>query len=50
MALVPQSIESIKEFQIVTQLWDAELGRSVGSQVCPMPRSVIITRTGPESS
>src|SRR5581483_393784 len=27
-ALVPQSIESIKEFQIVTQLWDAELGRS----------------------
>src|SRR5207244_5624466 len=33
VALVPQSIESIKEFQIVTQLWDDELGRIVDSQV-----------------
>jgi carboxypeptidase family protein len=31
--LVPQSIESIQEFQISTLLWNAELGRNVGSQV-----------------
>jgi carboxypeptidase family protein len=33
VALVPQSIESIKEFQISTLLWDAEFGRNFGSQV-----------------
>src|SRR5262249_11202692 len=33
VALVSQSIESIKEFQIATLLWDAELGRNFGSEV-----------------
>ena len=33
VALVPQSIESVQEFQISTLLWDAELGRNFGSQV-----------------
>ncbi len=39
VSLVPQSIESIKEFQIVTQLWDAELGRNLGSQVNAVSKS-----------
>jgi hypothetical protein len=39
VALVPQSIESIKEVQIVTHLWDAEHGRSVGSQVNAVSKS-----------
>ena len=39
VSLVPQSIESIREFQIVTQLWDAELGRNTGSQVNAVSRS-----------
>ncbi len=30
---LPQSIESVQEFQISTLLWDAELGRNLGSQV-----------------
>ncbi len=33
VALIPQSIESVQEFQISTLLWDAEAGRNVGSQV-----------------
>jgi len=33
VSLVPQSIESINEFEISTLLWDGELGRNVGSQV-----------------
>lgn len=33
VALVPQSIESVKDFSIATLLWDAELGRNFGSQV-----------------
>jgi hypothetical protein len=33
VALVPQSIESIREFQVSTLLWDAENGRNFGSQV-----------------
>jgi hypothetical protein len=33
VALVPQTIESINEFQMLTLLWDAELGRNIGSQV-----------------
>jgi Carboxypeptidase regulatory-like domain len=33
IALVPQSLESINEFQILTLLWDAEPGRNSGSQV-----------------
>jgi hypothetical protein len=39
VALVPQSVESIKEIQIVTHLWDAEQGRSVGSQVNAVSKS-----------
>ncbi|HSB09811.1 MAG TPA: TonB-dependent receptor, partial [Blastocatellia bacterium] len=33
VALVPQSIESIREFQLSTLLWDSETGRNFGSQV-----------------
>ncbi|HKP87558.1 MAG TPA: hypothetical protein VJZ26_15770, partial [Blastocatellia bacterium] len=33
VALVPQSIESAKDFSISTLLWNAELGRNFGSQV-----------------
>ena len=33
VALVSQSIESVKEISISTLLWDAELGRNLGSQV-----------------
>ncbi|MEP7272071.1 MAG: TonB-dependent receptor, partial [Acidobacteriota bacterium] len=40
VSLVPQSIESVREVQIVTQLWDGELGRNLGSQVNA------VTRTG----
>jgi hypothetical protein len=39
VALVPQSIESVKEIQIVTHLWDAEQGRNVGSQVNAVSKS-----------
>jgi len=39
VSLVPQSIESIREFQVVTHLWDAEQGRSVGSQVNAVSKS-----------
>ena len=39
VALVPQSIESVKEIQIVTHLWDAEHGRSIGSQVNAVSKS-----------
>ncbi|MGH9767517.1 MAG: carboxypeptidase-like regulatory domain-containing protein, partial [Blastocatellia bacterium] len=39
VALVPQSVESIREIQIVTHLWDAEHGRSVGSQVNAVSKS-----------
>ena len=33
VALVPQSLESIKEISISTLLWDAELGRNFGGQI-----------------
>ena len=33
VALVPQSIESVKDFAIATLLWDTELGRNFGSKV-----------------
>jgi hypothetical protein len=33
VALVPQSPETVQEFQISTLLWDAEFGRNPGSQV-----------------
>ncbi len=39
VALVPQSIESIKEIQIVTHLWDSEQGRNLGSQVNAVSKS-----------
>ncbi len=39
VALVPQSVESVKEVQIVTHLWDAEHGRSMGSQVNAVSKS-----------
>lgn len=39
VALVPQSIESTREIQIVTHLWDAENGRNVGSQVNAVSRA-----------
>jgi hypothetical protein len=39
VSLVPQSIESVNEFQISTQLWDAEGGRNFGSQVNAVSRS-----------
>lgn len=38
VALVPQSIESIKEISIATLLWDAELGRNFGGQVNAVTR------------
>ncbi len=38
VALVPQSIESVGDFTILTSLWDAELGRNVGSQVNAVSR------------
>jgi hypothetical protein len=39
VALVPQSIESVQEFQLSTLLWDAEAGRNVGSQVNAVSKS-----------
>ncbi|MCS6884084.1 MAG: TonB-dependent receptor [Acidobacteriota bacterium] len=33
VSLVPQSIESLNEFQIATSVWDTEFGRNIGSQV-----------------
>ncbi len=39
VALVPQSVESVREIQIVTHLWDAEHGRSAGSQVNAVSKS-----------
>jgi hypothetical protein len=38
VARVPQSIESINEFEISTALWDTELGRNFGSQVNAVSR------------
>lgn len=39
ITLVPQSIESIQEFQLSTLLWDAEAGRNVGAQVNAVSKS-----------
>jgi hypothetical protein len=39
VALVPQSIESIQEFQVFTHLWEAGVGRNLGSQVNAVSRS-----------
>jgi hypothetical protein len=39
LSLLHQPIESVKEFQISTLLWDAELGRNVGAQVNAVSRS-----------
>ncbi len=38
VALVPQPIESVQEFQISTLLWNAEFGRNFGSQVNAVSR------------
>ena len=39
VALVPQSIESIKEFQIITLLAPAQFGRNLGAQVNAISKS-----------
>src|SRR2546430_8954920 len=39
VALIPQPIESIKEFQIITLLAPAQYGRNVGSQVNAISKS-----------
>lgn len=39
VALVPQSLESIRAFEISTLLWDAELGHNFGSQVNAVSKS-----------
>jgi hypothetical protein len=39
LSQLPQSVESIQEFQISTLLWDSELGRNLGSQVNAVSRS-----------
>jgi len=39
VALVPQSIESVQDFQVSTHLWDAGMGRNLGSQVNAVSRS-----------
>lgn len=38
VALVPQSIESIQDFHVSTQLWDAEQGRNIGALVNAVSR------------
>jgi hypothetical protein len=38
VALVPQSLESIKEMSVSTMLWDAELNRDLGSQINAVSR------------
>src|SRR5256886_17260525 len=39
VALIPQPIESIKEFQVITLLAPAQYGRNVGSQVNAVSKS-----------
>jgi hypothetical protein len=39
VALAPQSVESISEFQIVTALGDARFGRNIGGQVNALTKS-----------
>ncbi|MCI0392373.1 MAG: carboxypeptidase-like regulatory domain-containing protein [Acidobacteria bacterium] len=39
VALIPQSIESLQEFQIFTQMWDAGNGRNTGSQANAITQS-----------
>jgi len=39
VSLVPQSIESVQDFQVSTQVWDAGMGRNLGSQVNAVSRS-----------
>ncbi len=39
VTLIPQSIESLQEFQIFTHLWDAGNGRNTGSQVNAITQS-----------
>ncbi len=39
VSLIPQSIESVQEFQMFTHLWDAANGRNTGSQVNAISQS-----------
>ena len=39
VSLIPQSIESVQEFQMFTSLWDASSGRNAGSQVNAISQS-----------
>lgn len=39
VSLIPQSIESVQEFQIFTHLWDAGNGRNTGSQINAISQS-----------
>jgi hypothetical protein len=39
LALLPQPIESVQEFQVSALLWDAEQGRNLGSQVNAVSKS-----------
>jgi hypothetical protein len=39
VALVPQSLESVQEFQMFTHLWEAGVGRNLGSQVNAVSKS-----------
>lgn len=39
VSLIPQSIESVQEFQMFTSLWDAASGRNTGSQVNAISQS-----------
>lgn len=39
VVLTSQSVESVRELQVITQLWDAEQGRNFGSQVNAVSRT-----------
>jgi len=39
VSLVPQSIESVQEFQMFTHLWESWVGRNLGSQVNAVSKS-----------
>jgi hypothetical protein len=46
LSLVPQSIESIREYQIITALAPAQLGRNLGAQVNAISKSGSTTHHG----
>jgi len=39
VSLLPQSVESVQEFQVFTHLWEAWVGRNLGSQVNAISQS-----------